>query len=218
MTLLLFRVIDQRQIRAQARSEFSCFDQHRLQMLVPLFRDGHALDRLRRASLSTAQTAVTHSLLDRVKANYIVDFKHPGQRGDRPDRRIVIRRSTRACSSGSRRNERTSALSTLGRFAVPILPRNPNPIPMSALACRRQLKTNKSRKSSRDILYSLRSACMDRVILFVLHRLAGRYGKEFPPMIQYAGYVMRAVESLSNQQGVCAAKYHLLSVFVKAAR
>ena len=107
MTLLLFRVIDQRQIRAQARSEFSCFDQHRLQMLVPLFRDGHALDRLRRASLSTAQTAVTHSLLDRVKANYIVDFKHPGQRGDRPDRRIVIRRSTRACSSGSRRNERT---------------------------------------------------------------------------------------------------------------
>jgi hypothetical protein len=25
-------------------------------------------------------------------------------------------------------------------------------------------------------------------------------------MIQYGGYVMRAVESLSNQQGVCAAK------------
>jgi hypothetical protein len=34
-------------------------------------------------------------------------------------------------------------------------------------------------------------------------------------MIQYGGYVIRAVESLSNQQGVCAAKYHLLSVFVK---
>src|SRR5277367_6310202 len=39
------------------------------------------------AALCTAQTAVTDSLLDRVKASYIVDLKHPGQSGDRPDRR-----------------------------------------------------------------------------------------------------------------------------------
>src|SRR5277367_5895369 len=47
MALLLFRVIDQRQFRAQARRQLSCFDKHRLKMFIPLLGDRHALDRLR---------------------------------------------------------------------------------------------------------------------------------------------------------------------------
>jgi hypothetical protein len=47
MALLLFRVIDQRQFRAQARRQFSCFDKHLLKMFIPLLGDRHALDRLR---------------------------------------------------------------------------------------------------------------------------------------------------------------------------
>ena len=42
-----FRVIDQRQVRAQARRQLSCFDKHRLKMFIPLLGDRHALDRLR---------------------------------------------------------------------------------------------------------------------------------------------------------------------------
>ena len=63
MALLPLRVIDQRQIRAQSWPQLGCFDQYRLQVLVPLLGDGHALDRLRRATFGTAQTAITDSLL-----------------------------------------------------------------------------------------------------------------------------------------------------------
>jgi len=113
VALLLFRVIDQRQIRAEARSQFSCLDQHRLQMPVSLFRDWHALDRLRRTSLCAAQSAVTNSLLHRVKSSYIADLKHPGQRGDRTDCRDRHQPFDTRVKQWTAVNERTSAPSVL---------------------------------------------------------------------------------------------------------
>ena len=87
MALLLLRVIDQRQIGAQPWPQLGCFDQDRLQVLVPLLGDGYAFDRLRRASFGTAQAAITDSLLDRVESGYIVDLEYSRQCGDRTDRR-----------------------------------------------------------------------------------------------------------------------------------
>jgi hypothetical protein len=48
MALLLFRVIDQRQFRAQARRQLSCFDKHRLKMFIPLLGPSNLLTRWRR--------------------------------------------------------------------------------------------------------------------------------------------------------------------------
>ena len=58
MALLLFRLIDQSQVGAQPRSKLGRFDEHRLQVLIPLPGDRHALDHLGGTSFRCAQTAV----------------------------------------------------------------------------------------------------------------------------------------------------------------
>ena len=85
MAFLLLRVIDQRQIRAQPWSKLGRFDQDRLQVLVPLLGDRHALDHVGGTSLRSAQPAVADGLLHRSEARYIIHLENPGQRRDRPD-------------------------------------------------------------------------------------------------------------------------------------
>ena len=61
--------------------------QHRLQVSIALFGDGHAPGTVGRGLLSAAQAAVADDLLDGVEPLDLADFEHPGQRRDVADGR-----------------------------------------------------------------------------------------------------------------------------------
>src|SRR5712692_5748439 len=65
VALLLFPVIEHRQVHTVSRRHLGCLDQCRLQMFVALLREWCALDEVRRTILGTAQSTVADGLLDR---------------------------------------------------------------------------------------------------------------------------------------------------------
>src|SRR5712691_5513221 len=79
ISLLLLALIHQRQFRIPARRQVGCFDEHRLQMLVSLFRDRSPLHLAPRTLLASAQPAVTHRFLHRTEPADFTYFQRPCQ-------------------------------------------------------------------------------------------------------------------------------------------
>src|SRR5258705_179598 len=65
---LLFPFINQRQLMVVSRSQFRGLHQRLLNVLVPLFGDGHSNELVRGASLRAAESAIADGLLDRLEA------------------------------------------------------------------------------------------------------------------------------------------------------
>src|SRR5260370_35294032 len=82
---LSFSLIDQSQFVAVSRSQFRSLHENLLNVLVPLFGDGHSNQLVRGASLCAAEPTIADGLLDRLEAGDIADLKSPGERSDWPN-------------------------------------------------------------------------------------------------------------------------------------
>jgi hypothetical protein len=78
-------LINQSQFVAVSRSQFRGLHKRLLNVLVPLFGDGHSNELVRGASLRAAEPAIADGLLDRLEAGDIADLKSPGECSDWPD-------------------------------------------------------------------------------------------------------------------------------------
>ena len=106
-----FALVENGQLRVESRSQMRGLQQHRLQVSIALFGDGHAPGTVGRGFLSAAQAAVADDLLDGVEPLDLADFDTQVSAVTWPMAGIVINRSTRVASSGSASSERNRARS-----------------------------------------------------------------------------------------------------------
>lgn len=82
---LSFSLIKRRPFVAVSKSQFRGLYENFLDVLVPLFGNGHSNQLVRGASLRDAEPTTADDLLDRLQARNIADLKSPGERSDLPN-------------------------------------------------------------------------------------------------------------------------------------